>query len=97
MAPAEGIRGMKAKRVSEDDSENRRLKPGHMFRDIGPAIKEDHYRPRIYGIPEQTLATAFVEMKRDYGGPLPADFMLHAVLQERVDLAVAAASQPLAI
>jgi hypothetical protein len=27
------------------------------------------------------LAAAFIAMKRDYGGPLPADLMLHAVLQ----------------
>jgi hypothetical protein len=75
---------MKAKRerASEDDSDDRRLKPGHMFRDIGPAVEEADYRPRTYGIPEQTLAAAFIAKKRDYGGPLPADLVtLHAALQ----------------
>jgi hypothetical protein len=70
---------VKAKREKDSDEEDRRLRPLHMFRDIGPAIDDADYRPRIYGIPEQTLAAAFIEMKQDYGGPLPADFVLHAV------------------
>jgi hypothetical protein len=53
------------------------------MQDNGPAIADADYRPRIYGIPEQTWAAAFIKMKRDYGGPLPADFALHAVLESR--------------
>lgn len=71
---------MKAKRarISEDEPTDRRLKPLHMFGDIGPAIADADYQPRIYGNPEQSLATAFIKMKRDYGGPLPADYaVLH--------------------
>jgi hypothetical protein len=39
-----------------------------MFGDIGPAIAEADYKPRISGNPEVTLAAAFMLMKRDYGG-----------------------------
>jgi hypothetical protein len=46
------------------------LAPLHMFGDIGPAIGEADYRPRIYGNPETILAAAFLKMKKDYGGPL---------------------------
>jgi hypothetical protein len=57
------------------------LEAKHMFGDVGPPIEQADYRPRIYGNPETILAAAFIKMKRDYGGPLPADFVLHAVLQ----------------
>jgi len=66
---------LKAKRERddrEDESTDHRLKPQHMFRDIGPAVEQADYRPRTSENPEQILATAFIEMKRDYGGPLPA-------------------------
>jgi hypothetical protein len=39
-----------------------------MFGDIGPAIAEADYKPRISRNPEVTLAAAFILMKRDYGG-----------------------------
>jgi hypothetical protein len=65
---------MSREKTERDD--DCRLKPGHEFRDPGPAIKEADYQPRICGNPEQTLAAAFIKMKRDYGGPLPADFVL---------------------
>lgn len=67
MEPAEGGR---VKRDSEDESDDRRFEPKRMFHDVGPAIAEADYQPRVYGIAEQTLATAFIKMKRDYGGPL---------------------------
>ena len=61
---------MKAER--DDD---RRLKPGHQFRDPGEPIIENDYKPRsICGDPEQTLAAAFVREGQDYGGKLPANF-----------------------
>jgi hypothetical protein len=50
----------------------------HTFRDPGEPIKEADYRPRISGNPEQTLATAFILMKRDYGGPLAGGFCVAA-------------------
>jgi hypothetical protein len=48
-----------------------RLYAGHLFRDIGPPVNEADYEPIIRGIPEHALAVAFIEMKQDYGGPLP--------------------------
>jgi hypothetical protein len=45
---------------------------GHTFKDPGSPIAEAEYQPRVYGNPEQTLAAAFIAMKQDYGGPLPA-------------------------
>lgn len=71
----------KAKR----DDDDRRLRPLHMYRDIGPAVAEADYRPRIHGNPEETLAAAFIREGQDYGGPLPADFVLHTVLQSGPD------------
>lgn len=79
---------MKAK--SEDESDDRRLVPLHRFHDIGPAIADADYRPRIFGNPEQAMAEAFIKIGFDYGGPLPADFVLHAVLQFDVRAAVRA-------
>jgi len=81
----------------EDDATDRRFQPKRMYRGVGEPLSDPDFRPRIIcRNPEQILAEAFLKAGRDYAGPLPADFMLHAVLQERVDLAVAAASQPLA-
>jgi hypothetical protein len=57
--------GRRAERERADD---RRLRPLHMFGDIGPAIAEADYKPRISRNPEVTLAAAFILMKRDYGG-----------------------------
>jgi len=76
VAEPTGVR-MKAPRMKAKlDDDDRRLRPLHMFGDVGPAIAEADYQPRVYGIPEQTLAAAFNEMKQDYDGPLPADFVL---------------------
>jgi hypothetical protein len=58
---------MKAER--EDD---RRLRPLHMFGDIGPAIAEADYKPITVRNPEEDLAAIFALLGRDYGGPLPA-------------------------
>jgi hypothetical protein len=46
--------------------------PGHTFRDPGPAVDAPDFRPRIYGNPERLLESAFLRMKRDYGGPINA-------------------------
>lgn len=67
----------KAKRERDDD---RRLRPLHMYGDIGPAVEAPDYRPRISGNPEETLAAAFIREGRDYGGPLSAELVLEAVL-----------------
>jgi|HubBroStandDraft_4_1064222.scaffolds.fasta_scaffold1451667_1 hypothetical protein len=69
----------KRKRRNRDDDDSYQ-RPLHMFHDIGPPVAEADFRALIYGNPEQILATAFIKMKRDYGGPLPADFVLRAVL-----------------
>jgi hypothetical protein len=56
----------------------------HLFKDPGEPIDEADYQPkRLWsGVsPEQQLSAAFIKMGRDYGGPLPVDFVLHAVLQ----------------
>jgi hypothetical protein len=42
------------------------------FHDLGPPIEEPEWKPRVIGSPEQIMAAAFLEMKRDYGGPLVA-------------------------
>jgi hypothetical protein len=75
---------MKAKREREPD--DHRERPLHMFGDVGPAIAEADYRPGICGNPEETLAAAFIKMKRDYGGPLPADLALARRAAERASL-----------
>jgi hypothetical protein len=59
------------RRTSGDDPDDRRLKPSHMFRDIGPAVAETDFWRRIYGNPEQILATAFIKMKRDTAAGCP--------------------------
>lgn len=66
------------KRYLSDDADGRE-RPKHMFRDVGPPIAEADYKPRIYGNPEAALEAAFIAMKRDYGGPLSEDFVLHAM------------------
>jgi hypothetical protein len=58
----------RAERERAERADDRRLRPLHMFGDIGPAIAEADYKPRISGNPEVTLAAAFILMKRDYGG-----------------------------
>jgi hypothetical protein len=57
-------------------------KPGHIFRDPGAAIVEADYWPATVRKvdPKQNLALIFARLGRDYGGPLPADFVLHAML-----------------
>ena len=55
----------------------------HTFKDPGPLVAEADYKPRVYGNPEEIFAAAFLKMGRDYAGQLPADFVLHAVLQSR--------------
>lgn len=47
----------------------------HTFKDPGEPIGGQDYRARIYGSPEQMLAASFAKIGRDYGGPLPTDFM----------------------
>ncbi|WP_420971603.1 hypothetical protein [Bradyrhizobium sp. B120] len=54
----------------------------HMFGDVGPPIEAPDWRPRICGNPEERLAAAFLAMGRDYGGPLSADIVVHAVFKE---------------
>ena len=71
----------RAERERAERADDRRLRPLHLFGDIGPAVAEADYHPRVYGVPEQSLAAAFIQMKRDYGGALSTDFVLHAVLQ----------------
>jgi hypothetical protein len=66
MEPAEGGR---VKRDSED-ADDRRFEPKRQYHDIGPAIAEAEFRPRIFGNPEQTLGATFIAMGKDYGGPL---------------------------
>jgi hypothetical protein len=64
---------IKAKRKrypSDDRDSDRRLKPTHMFRDIGPPAADPDYLPRTYG--NRALALIFALLGRDYGGPLPA-------------------------
>ena len=61
-----GTRMKKLKRADD-----RHLRPLHMFRDVGPAIADADYKPRISGNPEETLAAAFIREGQDYGGPLP--------------------------
>jgi hypothetical protein len=56
--------------MKPERDDDRRLRPGHVFRDPGPPIAEADYRPRISGNPEQILAAAFIKLGRDYGGPL---------------------------
>jgi hypothetical protein len=59
-------------------------KPGHTYRNPGLPIVEEDWRPatvRNVDDPEQIWREAFALLGRDYGGPLPADFVLHAVLQ----------------
>lgn len=68
-------------REKAERADDRRAIPLHKFGNVGRAIAEPDYKPRICGNPEETLAAAFIRMKRDYGGPLPADFVLRAVLQ----------------
>ena len=54
---------------------NQIKQPRH-YGDVGPAIAEADYKPRISGNPEETLGLIFARLGRDYGGPLPADFVL---------------------
>jgi hypothetical protein len=77
---------MKAKREPGADSKSERdydLKGRqlHTYRDPGPAVEAPDFKPRIFGNPEEALAAAFVKLGRDFGGPLPADSVLRAVLQ----------------
>ena len=51
-----------------------------MFRDIGPAVEQADYKPITVRNPVEDLALIFARLGRDYGGPLPAGFVLHAVL-----------------
>ena len=54
----------------------------HTFRDPGPPIVVGDWKPAvIHTDPVQDLALIFALLGRDYGGSLPADFVLHAVLQ----------------
>ena len=69
------------KREKAERDDDRRLRPLHVFGDVGPAIAEADYQPRVYGVPEHGLAAAFIRMGRDYGGPVSPDFVMHAVLQ----------------
>jgi hypothetical protein len=71
---------VRSRPVKNRESQGRQL---HIFKDPGEAIDQADYQPRTYGIPEQRLAATFIEMKRDYGGRLPVDFALHAVLESR--------------
>ena len=78
---------MKAKREPGADSKSERdydLKGRqlHTYRDPGPAVEAPDFKPRIFGNPEQAMAEAFIKIGFDYGGPLPADFVLHHVLQQ---------------
>jgi len=57
---------------AEDEPADRRLKPQHMFRDIGPAVEQADYKPITVRNPEEDLAAIFALLGRDYGGPLPA-------------------------
>ncbi|WP_439925673.1 hypothetical protein [Nitrobacter sp. JJSN] len=71
-------RTIKAKRKrypSDDRDSDRRLRPGHHFRDIGQPCSDEDYKPRISGDPDQALALIFTQLGRDYGGTLPADFV----------------------
>jgi len=70
----------KAKREKAEGDDDRRLRPLHMFGDVGPPIAEADYRPRIHGNPVETLRAALISMGRDYSGPLSSDFVLRAVL-----------------
>lgn len=66
---------IKAKRKrypSDDRGSDRRLKPGHMFGDVGPAVEQADYKPITVRNPEEDLAAIFALLGRDYGGPLPA-------------------------
>jgi hypothetical protein len=62
--------GMKApRRKAKLDDDDKRLKAGHRFGDIGPAVEEADYKARRYGNPEQVLAEIFSRERQDYGGP----------------------------
>jgi hypothetical protein len=74
-----GHRIVKAEPESEDEGD-RRFEPKRQYHDVGPALADADFRPRIFGNPEQILAEAFLKAGRDYAGLLPADFMLRAVL-----------------
>jgi hypothetical protein len=65
---------------AERDDADRRFEPKRQYRDVGPPVAEPDFRPRSCGNAEETLAAAFLKMGADYGRPLPADFVLHAVL-----------------
>jgi hypothetical protein len=69
-------------------TEKEQWSPGHKFRDPGTPIAEPDFVARPaknwWGRavdPEQYLAEAFSKLGKDYGGKLPADFVLHAVMQ----------------
>jgi hypothetical protein len=64
-AKAEREPGAYRKREKAERDDDRRLRPLHMFGDIGPAIAETDYKPRICGNPEETLAAAFIPMMLD--------------------------------
>ncbi|MCK1403887.1 hypothetical protein [Bradyrhizobium sp. 76] len=40
---------------SDAKDSDQRDRPKHMFRDIGPAVADPEFRPRIYGDPDQAL------------------------------------------
>jgi hypothetical protein len=62
------------KREKGERDDDHRLRPLHMFGDIGPAIAEADYKPITLRHPGEDLATIFARLGRDYGGQLPAFF-----------------------
>lgn len=67
----------------EIELDKKRQKQVRHYADIGPPCGDADYKPRISGNPEESLAAAFRKLGKDYGGALPADFVLHAVLTHR--------------
>jgi hypothetical protein len=53
-------------------AEQEQWPPSHKFKDPGPPIEAPDFEPRIFGNPERLLESAFLGMKRDYGGPIDA-------------------------
>ncbi|MGY3371901.1 hypothetical protein ACVWZL_009026 [Bradyrhizobium sp. GM2.4] len=55
MTGASTIKAPRRRYPSDAKDSDQRDRPKHIFRDIGPAVADPEFRPRIYGDPDQAL------------------------------------------
>jgi hypothetical protein len=81
------------KKAAELDGSTPEDRRRHMFADPGEPIFESPWRPRaVRPDPEAIMAAAFNAARCDYGGPIPADTVMRAVLHA-ADRLIAESSQ----